>query len=157
MPNFREINCPHCGLIVAIPEPHTAEDERCPDCKSIHLCNRCMICGYQWDSSTTEDNTEDAIEHYAIGGSPIDYTPEDECENCHGTGWVQYGEKWEGYIKPCPNCTPTEDEPSRYQTALEVQAEYLKELNKYSKEKSWEEGQSQSGLFMWLSEKITGG
>ena len=51
---------------------------------------------------------------------------------------------------------PTEDDPSRYQIALEVQAEYLKELNKYSKEKSWEEGQSQSGLFMWLSEKITG-
>ena len=50
---------------------------------------------------------------------------------------------------------PPEDE--RYQTALEVQAEYLKELNKYSKEKSWEEGQSQSGLFMWLGEKITGG
>ena len=73
---------------------------------------------------TAEDDMEDAIEHYAIGGSPIDYTPEDE--------------------------------PSRYQIALEVQAEYLKELNKYSKEKSWEEGQSQSGLFMWLSEKITG-
>jgi len=46
----------------------------------------------------------------------------------------------------------TEDE--RYQTALEVQAEYLKELNKYSKEKSWEEGQSQSGLFMWLGMKL---
>ena len=53
------------------------------------------------------------------------------------------------------NAHTTEDE--RYQTALEVQAEYLKELNKYSKEKSWEEGQSQSGLFMWLGEKITGG
>ena len=25
-----------------------------------------------------EDNTEDAIEHYAISGSPIDYTAEDE-------------------------------------------------------------------------------
>ena len=47
-----------------------------------------------------------------------------------------------------------EDEPSRYQIALEVQAEYLSELNKYSKEKSWEEGQSQSGLFMWLGMKL---
>jgi len=27
MPNFREINCPHCGLIVAIPEPHPTEDK----------------------------------------------------------------------------------------------------------------------------------
>ena len=50
------------------------------------------------------------------------------------------------------NAHTTEDE--RYQTALEVQAEYLKELNKYSKEKSWEEGQSQSGLFMWLGMKL---
>jgi len=28
--------------------------------------------------NTTEDELDDAIEHYAIGGSPIDYTPEDE-------------------------------------------------------------------------------
>ena len=31
-----------------------------------------------------EDDMEDAIEHYAISGSPIDYTPEDEriCSVC---------------------------------------------------------------------------
>ena len=63
-------------------------------------------------------------------------------------------------FQSCPDCGKslqphtTEDDPSRYQTTLEVQAEYLKELNKYSKEKSWEEGQSQSGLFMWLGMKL---
>ena len=50
--------------------------------------------------------------------------------------------------------TEPEDEPSRYQTALEVQAEYMAAVNKYSKQKSWEEGQSQSGLFMWLGMKL---
>ena len=65
-------------------------------------------------------------------------------------------EKLEGFLNVVYDVINdiTEDDPSRYQTTLEVQAEYLKELNKYSKEKSWEEGQSQSGLFMWLGMKL---
>ena len=76
--------------------------------------------------------------------------PEDECK-C-----PECGDKVNEHKVLCPigvnSTNPPEDE--RYQTALEVQAEYLKELNKYSKEKSWEEGQSQSGLFMWLGMKL---
>jgi len=78
--------------------------------------------------------------------------PEDECNH------VWYGRPSIGDTV-CGKCGiqevhTAEDEPSRYQIALEVQAEYLSELNKYSKEKSWEEGQSQSGLFMWLGMKL---
>ena len=84
----------------------------------------------------------------ALTAHPAEDEPKKHWQKCRcEDGFPPYPDCW------CQAHT-AEDEPSRYQTALEVQAEYLKELNKYSKEKSWEEGQSQSGLFMWLGMKL---
>ena len=112
---------------------HIAEDEDMCQCFTCQGSGK-WASGYCPDSENPAHTTEDEAEYCACGL---------DVRDCGGCMNVDY--------------EPPEDEPSRYQTALEVQAEYLKELNKYSKEKSWEEGQSQSGLFMWLSEKITGG
>ena len=41
----------------------------------------------------------------------------------------------------------------KYQSTRDVIAEYLKMVNKASKQKAWEEGQSLSGLWTWLTEQ----
>jgi len=135
---------------------HTAEDEcicnldpddTCP----VKIFNEdCPIHGYEYEEVDLMSKIEDAMKIPDYFNTTED-EPKKHWQKCRcEDGFPPYPDCW------CQAHT-AEDEPSRYQTALEVQAEYLKELNKYSKEKSWEEGQSQSGLFMWLSEKITGG
>jgi len=71
---------------------------------------------------TTEDDMEDAIEHYAIGGSPIDYTPEDEPSRIeHGTCVTNCPTcGWQGRENESHTANPPEDECENCQGMPEV-------------------------------------
>ena len=104
----------YCDELTAHTEPGDKHMMKlmCPDCNSIHICNRCLLCGYQWDAHT---EPEDEIVHSIAREqeAKLHYTePEDECD------WSREQEDSDMFLTSCNQIFCLNDGATPFQNGM---------------------------------------